>query len=371
MKEDSSKRNLIIWRVTTLALLVLCGYMSWIIYSTYSVQEKDPIASGKRFIISVGTGEIRIKEKLPEPPQAAEPAKTEEQVSSHEPEKKPEGEEKISFPEVKPLPPADNAKNEEKKEEGNKEAVTVEQKTEVKPEAKQEPSPAVPDKSKPKIAIIMSGLGLSRTSTTEAMSLPSVITFSFSPYSNNLAEWVSQAKQSGHEILLDFPLEPNDYPITDPGPYALLNSLSKEENLLRFRSLLALVEGYSGLLTAKDEKFTASAVNLAPIISEIKDRDLKLIFSERNPSSPVFALSENINFPFWSSEMIIDRKISREDIENNLAELEKIAFLKGSVICTARPYPITARILKQWMESLPGKGIEVVPISSIPRESRR
>ena len=40
-----------------------------------------------------------------------------------------------------------------------------------------------------------------------------------------LQDWVTIARADGHEVLLQIPLEPADYPKEDPGPHTLLTSL--------------------------------------------------------------------------------------------------------------------------------------------------
>src|SRR5690606_3469210 len=89
--------------------------------------------------------------------------------------------------------------------------------------------PFPPDETRPRIAIIVAGLGLSEAATTAAIQqLPAEISLSFSPYSNRIEEWVAMARAAGHEVLIDLPMEPTSFPRDDPGPRALLTSLSPE-----------------------------------------------------------------------------------------------------------------------------------------------
>jgi len=76
---------------------------------------------------------------------------------------------------------------------------------------------------KPMVALIVGGLGLNAKTTREAIeTLPPEVTLSFVPYANNLQTWVDLARQHGHEVLIEIPMQPSNYPANDPGPQTLL-----------------------------------------------------------------------------------------------------------------------------------------------------
>jgi hypothetical protein len=88
----------------------------------------------------------------------------------------------------------------------------------------------------PQIAIVMSGLGVSVSGTTEAINkLPGPITFAFLPYGSDLEKLAAKAEGLGHELLLQVPMEPFDYPDNDPGPQTLITSLPPAQNIDRLQ----------------------------------------------------------------------------------------------------------------------------------------
>src|SRR3984885_6001362 len=63
--------------------------------------------------------------------------------------------------------------------------------------------------TKPRVAVLLTGLGLSSAPTEAAINrLPPEVTLSFSPYAEHLGDWLQAARAAGHEVLLDLPLEP-------------------------------------------------------------------------------------------------------------------------------------------------------------------
>ena len=94
--------------------------------------------------------------------------------------------------------------------------------------------------TRPLVAVVVGGLGLLAESTESAINdLPGGVTLSFLPYGRNVDHWVQLARKAGHEVLLDLPMEPMNYPVDDPGPKALLTALPAEDNAERLHWTLA------------------------------------------------------------------------------------------------------------------------------------
>src|SRR5512146_1205423 len=93
---------------------------------------------------------------------------------------------------------------------------------------------------RPKIAIVIGGLDVSANESSAALDkLPPSVALAFAPCATDLQDWIDKARGSGHEALLEIPMEPFDFPDSDPGPQALLVAAKPAENLKRFESALA------------------------------------------------------------------------------------------------------------------------------------
>ena len=80
----------------------------------------------------------------------------------------------------------------------------------------------------PRVALIVAGLGVSTSATSTAIAqLPGPVTFAFMPYGAEVERLAALARSEGHEILLQVPMEPFNYPDNDPGPQTLLTSLTR------------------------------------------------------------------------------------------------------------------------------------------------
>ncbi len=222
-----------------------------------------------------------------------------------------------------------------------------------------------------RIAILVNGLGLSSIATHTAIEkLPAAVTLAFEPYGSNLQGWVRKARQRGHEVILQVPLEPFDYPDNDPGPHTMLTSLPPSENVNRLKWLMARFTGYMGVTNTMGAKFTASREALRPILQEIKKRGLVYVDDGSSPRSNARKLAEETGVEFVSGQVAIDAEQTRTDIRTSLAKLETIAQERGLAIGVGSTLPVTLEEISEWAEKLSGKNIDLIPISAAIRIRR-
>jgi len=218
---------------------------------------------------------------------------------------------------------------------------------------------------KPMIAIVVTGLGLSRLATEKAIALPGVVTLSFTPYGSQLDADVLLARSRGHEVMLDLPMEPVSYPADDPGPHTLLTSLNPTDNIARLEWLLGRFAGYVGVMNHMGSKFTNSPEDLRPILASLKDRGLMFLDSRASKKSIADALAAQLGLPHARNDQFIDHQATRTAIDQAFAALEDTARKRGFVVAIARPFPVTLERLAVWIPTLEQHGIVVVPVTAI------
>jgi hypothetical protein len=77
-------------------------------------------------------------------------------------------------------------------------------------------------KDAPRIAIVISGVGISASGTADAFGkLPPTVTFALAPYAADIEKLAARALGENHEVLLQVPMEPFDYPGTERRPPAI------------------------------------------------------------------------------------------------------------------------------------------------------
>jgi polysaccharide deacetylase 2 family uncharacterized protein YibQ len=218
---------------------------------------------------------------------------------------------------------------------------------------------------RPRIAILLTGLGLSGAATEAAINaLPGGVTLGFNPYAPKLDEWIGYARAAGHEAFLSLPMEPVDYPRVDPGPHTLLISLDRQQNVERLQWVLSRVTGYVGVVTAAGSRFTTSQGDLLPILDEIKARGLMFVDSRSTENSVAGSLAKSIGLPRAVSDLALDQQAARDAIDAKLQQLEQIARQTGVAVGLGEVYPVTIERLAQWVPTLERKGITLAPVSA-------
>ncbi|MFT6556679.1 divergent polysaccharide deacetylase family protein [Sneathiella sp.] len=219
--------------------------------------------------------------------------------------------------------------------------------------------------NRPRIAIVMSEMGMSNQATRSAIqNLPGSVTLSFNPHGRDLQSWVEQARAAGHEVLLQLPMEPFGYPKNDPGEHSLLTSLTDRENLKRLEWMLGRFTGYSGVTNQMGSRFTASPDDIAPILSVIKERGLLFLDGRTSAKSIAGPTAAKLNIPVAINNRFLDHKADRATIDARLADLERIARFTGTAVGIGYPYPVTLDRINRWAQTLARKGYVLVPVSA-------
>jgi polysaccharide deacetylase 2 family uncharacterized protein YibQ len=218
---------------------------------------------------------------------------------------------------------------------------------------------------KPRIAIVVSGLGLNLDGTLDAIDkLPGPVTLSFAPYGKTLDRTVSVARASGHEVFLEVPLEPFDYPDNDPGPDTLLTGQAPRDNLGKLFHVMSRFTGYVGLINNMGARFTASGADFAPVMEELGARGLGYLDDGSSNRSLAPQLAQANRVPFARVDATIDANPARGPIMKALADLEKKARQSGSAIGIVSALPVSIEAVTDWAAGL-GADIEIVPASAL------
>ncbi|MBN9041499.1 MAG: hypothetical protein BGP05_02650 [Rhizobiales bacterium 62-47] len=221
----------------------------------------------------------------------------------------------------------------------------------------------------PTVAIVIGGLGVGASKTTEAiMNLPGAVTLAFTPYGVEPGKLVERARAQHHEVLLQIPMEPFDYPDNDPGPQTLLTTLSAEQNIDRLFWQLSRFQGYVGVTNFMGARFVASDAAMQPILREAAKRGLGYFDDGTAPRS--VAASQAQTLPFAKADLSIDGLPTPAEIDKALANLESLAKSRGNAIGIASGLPVSIERIAKWAKTLDSRGIMLVPLTTAMAKSK-
>ncbi|MCD1642838.1 divergent polysaccharide deacetylase family protein [Aurantimonas coralicida] len=223
-----------------------------------------------------------------------------------------------------------------------------------------------------RIAIVVGGLGISQTGTMNAIgSLPPGVTLGFSPSGNSLDRWMQEARRSGHELVLQVPLEPVGYPQIDPGEDTLTVDDAAAGDLSALHASLATITNYVGIMNYMGGRFVAEPAAMEPLIAELGRRGL-MFFDDASSLRSVAADTAQLqSVPAAVSDLSIDRSQDPTDIRSQLDTLERIARAEGTAIGVASAFDVSVATIAKWIGEARGRGIEIVPLSALANDPER
>jgi polysaccharide deacetylase 2 family uncharacterized protein YibQ len=234
-------------------------------------------------------------------------------------------------------------------------------------EAFARPVKAIADRpNAPRVALVVTGLGISATGTSDALAkLPGPVTLGFAPYGADLERLAARARARGHELLLQVPMEPFDYPDNDPGPQTLLTSLTADQNIDRLHWLMSRLQGYVGIANYMGARFSATELALAPIMREAAKRGLIYVEDGTSPRSLAGQIAGANNLPYAKADSVIDAVPTAAEIDHALARLERTAREHGTAVGVASALSASIERIANWAKAAESRGFQLVPISAV------
>lgn len=218
---------------------------------------------------------------------------------------------------------------------------------------------------KPRVALIVGGLGLNAVTTRAAIErLPAEVTLSFVPYAEGLQGWIDLARAQGHEVMLEVPMEPTGYPNNDPGPYTLLATADQAEIAAKMNWLLGRATGYFGVTNYLGDRFSTSDSGMGAFLSVLRQRGVAFLDDgsmSRRPGAWARA----------SANRIIDEQQSPAAIVGQLNALEALAKTRGQAMGTGFSYPVTVEAAARWAAGLDARGLQLAPASAMTQRPGR
>ncbi|HUN99388.1 MAG TPA: divergent polysaccharide deacetylase family protein [Bradyrhizobium sp.] len=223
----------------------------------------------------------------------------------------------------------------------------------------------------PVVAIVVGGLGVGAAKTLDAiMELPPAVTLAFTPYGSDPSKLAERARAQRHEILLQVPMEPFDYPDNDPGPQTLLTTLAPEQNLDRLYWHLSRFQGYAGIANFMGSKFEVTDAAMRPIVQEMAKRGLGYFDDGTSPRSVAATLAAAQSMPFAKADISIDQVPTPTQIDQALASLADLAKERGTAIGVASALPVSIERISAWIKTLDSRGIMLVPLTTAMLKSK-
>ena len=222
------------------------------------------------------------------------------------------------------------------------------------------------DPNAPMIAVVIGGMGLNRAVTEAAIEeLPPEVALSFAPYSRDLQSWIDRARAAGHEVLIEVPMEPFDYPNNDPGPHTLLADAPDSENSRRLYWLMSQATGYFAMTNYLGARFSTSEPALEHVMATLEERGVSFLHDGTGRRSTIEAAGDSASARWGIADRVLDEDPSPSAVDDRLLTLEALALQNGSSVGAGFAYRSTVDQIARWAEGLEARGYALAPPSAV------
>lgn len=223
-----------------------------------------------------------------------------------------------------------------------------------------------PTPGKSQVAIIIGGLGIDRNLTRRIINeLPPEVTLSFAAHTNGLQTWVHQARERGHEVIIEIPMEGFNFNAAEPGAgRALKVDTPPSTNIRNLDWLMSRAQGYFAVTNYNGGRLIESQSALLPILQHLTNSGVGFIYDGSNNDGTLATTAVTSGMRYQKAFAIIDEQSDVGLIQANLANLES-ASTGSAQIGVGFALPETFMAVKNWVGSLDMKGMELAPASYV------
>ena len=216
----------------------------------------------------------------------------------------------------------------------------------------------------PRVAIIIDDIGYEKGLAEKFLHLKAVLTYSILPNSPFHRELARMAHRMGYPVMLHLPMEPMEYPAVNPGPGALLCSMTPDQRIRMLRQDLDAVPYICGVNNHMGSRMTTNSDDMNQILSILKLRGLFFIDSRTTAASVAGSSARLFHVPFARRDVFLDNVLTPAAIEKQIRELIRIAEKNGEAVGICHPHTVTYEVLAREMPEIKKK-VRLVPVSEL------
>jgi hypothetical protein len=229
------------------------------------------------------------------------------------------------------------------------------------------PRPQPPPGARGKLAILLDDAGQNLDLVAVAQGLPVELGFAVLPFLPRSSETATAFHKSGHEVWLHLPMEPQNYPKDDPGPGAVLVSMSTDELRTTVHSAINNIPHAVGVNNHMGSKATADLKTMTWIMQELSARGMVFIDSRTTVRTVAEEAARAQGVPTNRRHVFLDNEREASAIRRQLAEAVYHCRMTGEAIAIGHLDPVTVEVLADELPVLSKRGADLVKPSDLVR----
>ncbi|WP_170984232.1 divergent polysaccharide deacetylase family protein [Rhodoligotrophos defluvii] len=216
----------------------------------------------------------------------------------------------------------------------------------------------------PKIALVIAGIGGDPHVPMVVLDrLPADITLAVPSSARDAQGWIDRAREKGHEVLLELPMEPAAFSEAGLSRRPILADAAEHDIVDDMHWHLSRASGYFAAANPSRSRYRSNAEALRTIFRELGQRGLGFI--EITPGTAAARqVATSMGLDYAGVDLVVDANPTGTRIEAALDRLVDVAQRNGFAMASATATPTTIERLSAWLDKVNGREAVVVPASA-------
>ncbi len=215
----------------------------------------------------------------------------------------------------------------------------------------------------PRISIVIDDLGRGLRDLEALASLGITLTYSVLPFEARTAQVVAELRARGVEYMCHLPMQAKGD--VDPGPGALLLSMSRDQLRQATRQALAAVPGAAGVNNHMGSAMLPRQEAIEPVLEVLARQGLYFLDSRTSADTVGYTLARDLGLRAAERQVFLDTVRDGTAIRGQFDALLASARKRGGAIAIAHPHPVTIEVLAAAIPAARAEGFEFVTVSAL------
>jgi len=220
------------------------------------------------------------------------------------------------------------------------------------------------------VAVIIDDIGANLDYFTDLLNIDMPITLAILPNRRFTDEAIRRAGERGFEILLHLPMEPDNYPFSNPGKDAIFAFMTEQQIRETVESGFRSVPCAVGVNNHMGSRGTRDPRIMKAVLGVLKTHDLFFIDSRTTKETVAYQLAKEMGLRADSRSVFLDVQAEEEYVMEQMHILIEKAKASGYAIGIGHNNRATVNVLKTMHTSLEEMGVRPVYCSQLPSLSR-
>jgi len=182
-----------------------------------------------------------------------------------------------------------------------------------------------------KLVFVFDDAGQNLDHLEKFLALPFPVTVAVLPQIAKSVESAKRVRQSGNELMLHQPMQSVDLKI-NPGPGAILPSMSEEEIISQLFTNISQIGPVAGFNNHEGSAITADAEKMAVVLRFASEEGIYFLDSRTNVETKVPYVASQMGYGYYERNIFLDNIKTEQNALNELKKGLTIANSKGYVI---------------------------------------